>query len=52
MREEKKNAPQGHPKKAYQSPILSRYGSIDELTAGGSGAAEQGKGVGDPTKRP
>ena len=38
-------------KKSYMPPVLTVYGRVSELTAGGSGAVEEGKGEIHPDKQ-
>jgi len=44
---DRKKTPTGLPesrKKAYRSPVLSMFGDVRRLTAGGGGTAGDGKG--------
>ncbi len=39
-------------KKSYQSPSLTRYGSVRELTMGGAGSKQEGGMGSNPVKFP
>ena len=50
MAEERKR-PESKPKKIYQSPTMSLYGTVRNLTNGGPSGKPEGAGVGNRDKR-